>query len=62
MSDQAAPPAKELRGYVTLTLPVQMIERLQPFTSRRARSKFIEQAITAALDKADQDREPAAVV
>jgi hypothetical protein len=61
MSEQAAPPAKELRGYVTLTLPITLIQRLQPFTSRRARSKFVEQALTAALDQADQDRERAAV-
>jgi predicted DNA-binding protein len=60
MSQQAAPPA-EVRGYVTITLPVQTIQRLQPLSSRRARSRFIEQAIEAALDKADQDeREPAA--
>jgi hypothetical protein len=61
MSEQAAPPVEEYRGYVTVTLPVRTIRRLQPLTSRRARSRFIEEAIEAALDKADQDRERTAV-
>jgi predicted transcriptional regulator len=56
MTEQAAPPAEEYRATVTLTLPVEMVRRLHPFTSRRARSAFIEQAIAAALDKADQDQ------
>jgi hypothetical protein len=59
MSEQAAPPV-EVRGYVTVTLPVRTIQRLQPLTSRRTRSRFIEQAIEAALDKAEQDHAPAA--
>ena len=57
MSEQAAPLAREYRGVVTLTLPLWMIQRLEPMVVQRARSRFIEQAIEAALDKAEQDRE-----
>jgi metal-responsive CopG/Arc/MetJ family transcriptional regulator len=60
MSEKAARPANEYRGYVTVTLPVRVIQRLQPFTSRRARSRFIEAAITTALDKAEHERAAAA--
>jgi hypothetical protein len=49
------PERAEVRGYITFTLPVRTIERLQPFASRRVRSRFIEEAIEAALDKADAE-------
>jgi hypothetical protein len=55
---QTVPAAKELRGYLTVTVPVSVLQRLQPFASRRAKSQFVSQAIAAALDQADQDRAP----
>jgi hypothetical protein len=58
MSEQVAPPIKEIRGALTVTLPVSLLQRLQPLAIQRRRSEFVEQAIAAALDKADQDREP----
>jgi metal-responsive CopG/Arc/MetJ family transcriptional regulator len=61
MPEQAAPQAGDYRAYVTFTLPVSVLQRLQPFTNRRARSEFIRQAIQAALDKAEQNRDRAVV-
>jgi metal-responsive CopG/Arc/MetJ family transcriptional regulator len=63
MPEQAAKSAREYRSNVTITLPVRLLERLDPFADRRARSAFIEQAIETALDRAeqDQDRDRAAV-
>jgi hypothetical protein len=65
MSTQVAPSIKEIRGALTVTLPVSLLQRLQPLAVQRRRSEFVEQAIAAALDRADQDqgqareREPA---
>jgi hypothetical protein len=56
---QTGPEPKELRGSLTVTVPVSVLQRLQPLASRRAKSKFVSQAIMAAFDK--QDRERAAV-
>jgi metal-responsive CopG/Arc/MetJ family transcriptional regulator len=61
MSEQVAPPTKEIRVQLTITLPLSMFQRLQPLGERRRRSEFVEQAIAAALDQAEQDRAPAAV-
>jgi metal-responsive CopG/Arc/MetJ family transcriptional regulator len=61
MSKQVAPPIKEIRGQLTITLPVSLLQRLQPLGVQRRRSEFVEQAIAAALDRVEQDRERAAV-
>jgi metal-responsive CopG/Arc/MetJ family transcriptional regulator len=61
MFEQVAPPTKEIRGQLTITLPVSMLQRLEPLAVQRRRSEFVEQAIAAALDQAEQDRERAAV-
>ena len=60
---QAGPEPLDYRVTVPLVLPLSLVRRLEPHTSRRNRSRFIEQAVTAALDKAeqDQDREHASV-
>jgi hypothetical protein len=57
MSVQSEPPAREPRIQVALTLPLSLIERLEHYTDKRARSWFIEQAITAALAQDSEDRE-----
>ena len=57
MSEQVARPVAEIRGAFTVTLPMSMLVRLQPLAAERRRSEFVEQAIAAALDQADQDRE-----
>jgi hypothetical protein len=57
MSEQDAPEPKETRAPLTITLPVTMLRRLQPLGVQRTRSYFVEAAIAAALDQADQDRE-----
>jgi hypothetical protein len=54
-------PAREIRGVVVLNLPVSLIQRMQPYTAERRRSEFVTAAIAAALDKADRDRDRAAV-
>jgi predicted transcriptional regulator len=65
MSRQSEPEAtaRELRGSLTVTVPVSVLQRLQPLASRRAKSAFVSRAIAAALDQAEQqateDREPA---
>jgi hypothetical protein len=67
MSDQAqtGPAAGELRGTLTVSVPVTVLQRLQPLASRRAKSSFVTQAIRAAFEQADQqateDRAPQAV-
>jgi metal-responsive CopG/Arc/MetJ family transcriptional regulator len=61
MFEQVAPPTKEIRGQLTITLPVSMLQRLEPLAVQRRRSEFVEQAIAAALDQAEQDRGRAAV-
>jgi flagellar motor switch protein FliM len=63
MSEQApvGVESNELRGSLTVMVPVSVLERLRPFASRRAKSRFVTEAIRAALDQADQDRERAAV-
>jgi hypothetical protein len=59
MAEQAPAGAesRELRGSLTVMVPVSVLERLQPLASRRAKSRFVSEAIRAALDQADQDRE-----
>jgi metal-responsive CopG/Arc/MetJ family transcriptional regulator len=57
MSEQAAPSIKEIRGALTVTLPVSLLQRLQPLAIQRRRSEFVEQAIAAALDKTEQDQD-----
>jgi metal-responsive CopG/Arc/MetJ family transcriptional regulator len=61
MSEEIASPTKEIRGQLTITLPVSLLQRLQPLGVQRRRSEFVEQAIAAALDQAEQDRERTAV-
>jgi hypothetical protein len=61
---QAKPDAKEHRGYLTVNVPLSVMERLEPFALRRIKSKFVTAAITAALDQYDaeqaaQEPEPA---
>ena len=46
---------------VTVTLPLSLFQRLEPLRVQRRRSDFVEQAIAAALDQAEQDRARAAV-
>jgi hypothetical protein len=61
MFEQVAPPAKEIRAPLTITLPVWMLQRLQPLGVQRRRSEFVEQAIADALDRAeaeDRERQP----
>jgi hypothetical protein len=53
------PEGKEYYAYLTVHVPISVLERLRPYAIRRAKSEFVTAAITAALDKADQDREPA---
>jgi hypothetical protein len=57
--------ADQYYGYLTVTVPLPILRRLQPYSSRRQRSEFVRQAIVAALDKteakATEDREHAAV-
>jgi hypothetical protein len=49
--------SRELRGSLTVMVPVSVLQRLQPLASRRAKSRFVTEAIRAALDQADQDHE-----
>lgn len=57
---QAGPEPMDYRVTLPLVLPLSLVRRLEPYTSRRNRSRFIEQAIETALAKADQDREAVA--
>lgn len=50
-------PPRDYRVAMTVILPLSLIRRLEPYARHHNRSKLIEQAITAALDQADQDRE-----
>ena len=59
MPEQVALPTKEIRAQLTITLPVTMLRRLQPLAVQRRRSEFVEQAIAAALDQAEQDEHAA---
>jgi hypothetical protein len=67
MSDQAQtePAARELRGSLTVTVPITVLERLQPLASSRAKSGFVTQAIRDAFAREDAEatkaREPQAV-
>jgi hypothetical protein len=60
---QAGPEPMDYRVTVPLVLPLSMVRRLEPFSSRRNRSRFIEAVIEAAFGQAEQDqdreREPA---
>jgi hypothetical protein len=60
MSEHAGPEAGDYRAYLTVTLPVSVLRRLQPLANQRARSEFVRQAIVAALDQAEQDHASAA--
>jgi metal-responsive CopG/Arc/MetJ family transcriptional regulator len=53
----AAPEPMDYRVTVPLVLPLSLVRRLEPHTSRRNRSRFIEQAIEAALGQAEQDQD-----
>jgi hypothetical protein len=59
MAEQALAGAEpnELHGSLSVTVPVSVLERLRPYASRRAKSRFVSEAIRAALDQAEQDRE-----
>jgi hypothetical protein len=48
---------EELRGSLTVMVPVSVLERLRPYASRRAKSRFVTEAIRAALAQAAEDRE-----
>ena len=67
MAEQATVGAEptELRGSLTVSVPISVLERLRPYASRRAKNRFVSEAIRAALDQADQgqdrERERAAV-
>jgi metal-responsive CopG/Arc/MetJ family transcriptional regulator len=57
---------REYRSLVTVSLPVRLVERMEPYTDRRERSLFVEQAIEHELDRREQaerndDRAAAAV-
>ena len=57
---------REVRGLVSMTLPVRLIERMRPYADRHMRSQLIEQAIEHELDRREQaeqndDRAAAAV-
>jgi hypothetical protein len=63
----AKPEAKELHGFLTVNVPITLLERLQPFARQRTQSKFVSAAVKAALDQydaeqADQDHARAAAV
>jgi hypothetical protein len=54
----------EWRATLTVMVPVSVLERLRPYASRRAKNRFVSEAIRAALDQADakaEAREPQAV-
>jgi hypothetical protein len=55
MSEQDTPEPKEIRAPLTITLPVTMLQRLQPLGAQRTRSYFVEAAIAAALAQADRE-------
>lgn len=56
MSEQV-PQAGDFHGYLTVTVPIETLRRLQPFSSRRERSAFVRAAIERALDEAEQQAE-----
>jgi metal-responsive CopG/Arc/MetJ family transcriptional regulator len=61
MAEQAParPEPTDYRVTVPLRLPLSLVRRLEPHTSRRNRSRFIVQAIEAALGQAEQDQDRA---
>jgi hypothetical protein len=63
MAEQAPAGAEyeELRGSLTVMVPISVLEQLRPYASRRAKSRFVTEAIRAALDQATEDRAHAAV-
>jgi hypothetical protein len=60
MSGKQARPTAEYRAIINMTLPLSVLQRLEPYKAKRRRGAFIEAAVLAALDKAEQDRERAA--
>jgi hypothetical protein len=51
------PETRELHANLSVSMPISVLVRLQPYANRRAKSEFITQAVRRALDDADQDRE-----
>ena len=47
---------QEHRGYITINVPIELIERLDPFAIRRTKSRFVAEAIRVALDKYDAEQ------
>lgn len=62
MSEQVAPPAANVRGLITLSLPLGLLMRIEAAapSARRARSAFIRRAIEAELERLEQqEHQPA---
>ena len=60
MSGKQGRPTAEYRAIINMTLPLSVIRRLEPYKAKRRRGAFIEAAVVAALDQADQDHAPGA--
>jgi hypothetical protein len=60
MSGKQAAQAAEYRATSNMTLPLSVIRRLEPYKAKRRRGAFIQAAVVAALDQAEQDHAPAA--
>jgi metal-responsive CopG/Arc/MetJ family transcriptional regulator len=62
MSSQVAPPTVDVRGLISLSLPVSLIQRIEAAapSSQRARSAFIRRAIERELARLEQpEQQPA---
>jgi metal-responsive CopG/Arc/MetJ family transcriptional regulator len=57
-TDQAT--ARYYRGTITMTLPLALLRRMEPYAEKRQRTALIEDAIRRELDRREQqERQPA---
>jgi hypothetical protein len=60
MSTDKATPATDYRATITLTLPLPLVRRLEPYARLRQRTALVEAAIEAELARREQqERQPA---